>query len=56
MKEKLITHEAASDAKKIDLDNKLNIQKFTTQRERFTAILFLVHKNQASPYIKDPLV
>lgn len=35
MKENLINHEAASDAKKIDLENKLNLQKFTTQRDLF---------------------
>lgn len=35
MKENLINHEAASDAKKIDLEDKLNLQKFTTQRDLF---------------------
>lgn len=33
MKENLINHAAASDAKKIDLEDKL--QKFTTQRDLF---------------------
>lgn len=48
MKENLINHEAASDAKKIDLEDKLNLQKFTTQRD-----LTLTHP---SLYIKDALV
>lgn len=35
MKEKLINYEAASDAKKIDLEDNLNLQTFTTQRDLF---------------------